>query len=125
MRNKNKISIVIVSMMMAMSPVAEVLPNVSVQVQAATHHHKKHHKKSRAKIQKVNLWSVNFNNGKLSHITAKKRAHKVIHSTSGTFTFNVLYYVPRDHKWEPASVFKTKAKARAAYKKARAEDRRN
>lgn len=73
----------------------------------------------------MNLWSVNFNNGKISHITAKKRAHKVIYSPAGTFTFDVLYYVPRDHKWEPASVFKTKAKARAAYKKALADDRRD
>lgn len=122
MKNRKKISIALVTLMMAMSPVVETLPNVNATVQAASHQVKKS-KKKRAKVIKVKLWSVDFRNGKVKRVTAKKKAHKVIHVGDAVYTFNVLYYIPSDHKWEPTSVFKTKAKAKAAYKKALAEDR--
>lgn len=109
-----KLPVAAVVMIMGMSSVATLtINNGNVQtVQAA----------KRTKIHKCSLWAFNESARTIDHITAWKKAHKVIHSAAGTFTFNRLYYFPKDHKWEVAGPYKTKAKARRAMMKAIKED---
>lgn len=109
---KLKKYVALTAVLMVLSPITEFTTNANSQVVQASKN--SHHEKSTAKIHKYSLWAFNSSTQKVMHITVWKKAHKVITGPAGTFTFSRLYYFPAVHKWEPTTIFKTKAKAKKA-----------